>query len=146
MYFRRASLADADAILSLWKAAEATEGVTDTVGDIRHISARDHVVFILAIVDENIVGSLIAAFDGWRGNMYRLATHPAYRRRGIARSLVREAEKVFDEWGVKRTTALVEKEHSWAVHFWQAAGYMLDERVSRYVRNGSQLTGGIARR
>lgn len=135
MYLRRAIPADADAVLTLWKAAGATEGVTDTVGDIRHISARDHVVFILAIVDETIVGSLIAAFDGWRGNMYRLATHSDYRRRGIARSLVREAEKVFDEWGVKRTTALVEKDHSWAIHFWQGAGYVLDERMSRYVRN-----------
>ena len=135
MYFRRASPADADAVLTLWKAADATESVTDTVGDIRLISTRDHVVFMLAIVDENIVGSLIAAFDGWRGNMYRLATHSDYRRRGIARSLVREAEKVFDEWGVKRTTALVEKDHSWAIHFWQGAGYVLDERMSRYVRN-----------
>jgi ribosomal protein S18 acetylase RimI-like enzyme len=146
VYFRRANPADADAVLALWKAAEATESITDTASDIRRISAREHVAFILAIVDENVVGSVIAAFDGWRGNMYRLATHPDYRRKGIARSLVSQAEEVFDEWGVKRTTALVEKDHPWAVHFWKDVGYVLDERVSRYVRNASQPTGGITSR
>jgi ribosomal protein S18 acetylase RimI-like enzyme len=146
MYLRRANPADADAVLTLWKAAEATESITDTTSDIRRISAKEHVAFILAIVDESVVGSVIAAFDGWRGNMYRLATHPDYRRKGIARLLVNEAEKVFDEWGVKRTTALVEKDHPWAVHFWKDVGYVLDERVSRYVRNASQPRGGITNR
>jgi len=49
-----------------------------------------------------------------------------------------EAETVLDRWGVKRTTALVEKDHPWAVHFWQAVGYVLDERVCRYVANRPQ--------
>ncbi len=143
MHFRRATSADSDAVLKLWKAAEATEGVTDTRDDVRRISGAEHVAFILAIVDDSVVGSIIAAFDGWRGNMYRLATHPAYRRRGIARGLIAEAERVFEQWGVKRISALVEKDRPWAVEFWQAVGYDLDERVSRYVRNipTSGLTG-----
>ena len=131
MHIRRANPADADAVLNLWKAAGATESVTDTAADIRRISTREYVIFILAIENENVVGSLIAAFDGWRGNMYRLATHPDYRRKGIARSMVREAEKVFDEWGVKRTAAIVEKDHPWAVHFWQDVGYVLDVHVDQ---------------
>jgi ribosomal protein S18 acetylase RimI-like enzyme len=128
-------LADADAALDLWKVAAATEGVTDTVDDVRRISATDHVAFILAIVDNSIVGSIIAAFDGWRGNMYRLVTHPDYRRRGIARALIVEAERTFDQWGVKRITALVEKDRPWAIQCWQTVGYELDGRVLRYVRN-----------
>ena len=144
MRFRRATSADSDAVLKLWKAAEATEGVTDTRDDVRRISGAEHVAFILAIVDDSVVGSIIAAFDGWRGNMYRLATHPDYRRRGIARGLIAEAERVFEQWGVKRISALVEKDRPWAVEFWQAVGYELDERVSRYVRNVP--TGGLTSR
>jgi ribosomal protein S18 acetylase RimI-like enzyme len=144
VFLRRATLADADAVLALWKAAETTESVTDTSDDVRRISALEHVAFILAIIDDSIVGSVIAAFDGWRGNMYRLATHPDYRRRGIATALVTEAEKVFEQWGVRRISALVEMDHPWAVQFWLAVDYELDARMARYVRTGSR--DGISQR
>jgi len=122
VYLRGANSTDTDAALNLWRIAEATESVTDTADDIRRMSARESVAFILAIVDDTVVGSIIATFDGWPGNMYRLATHPDYRRKGIARAVVGESEKVFTGWGVRRITALVEKDHPWAVQFWQSAG------------------------
>jgi len=77
----------------------------------------------------------IGTFDGWRGNLYRLAVHPHFRRRGIARVLVVEVEKRLLQRGAKRVTALVAKDHSWATDFWQAVGYGLDSRIVRHVRS-----------
>jgi ribosomal protein S18 acetylase RimI-like enzyme len=82
-----------------------------------------------------VVGSIIGTFDGWRGNIYRLAVDPHYRRHGIARALVKEVEKWLQDQGVKRITALVEKDHSWAVRFWEAVGYGVDQRIARHVRS-----------
>jgi len=48
---------------------------------------------------------------------------------------VAAVEELFAEWGVRRVTALVEKDHPWAVAFWTAVGYTDDVRMSRYVRN-----------
>ena len=81
-----------------------------------------------------IIGSIIGTFDGWRGNIYRMAVHPDYRRRGIARALVAEVEKRLTQQGAKRITALVEKDCNWAKAFWQAVGYNLDSRIVRHVR------------
>ena len=86
-------------------------------------------------VEGQIVGSIIGTFDGWRGNIYRMAVRPNYRRRGIARALVAEVEKRLVRQGAKRITALVEKDHPWATSFWQAVGYGQDSRIVRHVRN-----------
>ena len=46
-----------------------------------------------------------------------------------------EVETRLTRQGARRITALVEKEHSWAMAFWEAVGYWLDERMVRRVRN-----------
>jgi len=75
--------------------------------------------------------------EGWRGNIYRLAVLPAYRRQGIARALVGEAERRLSRMGARRVSALVESDHKWATDFWDslgASGYRHDERMRRYVK------------
>lgn len=134
-FIRKCVPTDAEAVLTLWRLAEATVSVTDSVEDIRKATAANSTHFLVAETGGQIVGSIIGAFDGWRGNIYRLVVHPQYRRRGLARMLVSEVEKRFAQQGVKRITALVEKDHPWAMAFWQAVGYQLDQRMVRFVLN-----------
>jgi ribosomal protein S18 acetylase RimI-like enzyme len=115
--------------------AEATPSVTDTADDLRRAITDSPAHVLVADADGQIVGSIIGTFDGWRGNIYRLVVHPGCRRRGIARKLVTEVEKRLSSQGTKRITALVEKDHPWAVSFWEAVGYGVDHRIERQVRN-----------
>jgi ribosomal protein S18 acetylase RimI-like enzyme len=125
---------DIEAVLGLWRQAEATPGVTDSADDLRRAVAESPAHVLVAEVEGRLVGSIIGTFDGWRGNIYRLAVHPDYRRRGVARALVAEVEKRLAQQGAKRITALVEKDHPKAMWFWEAVGYRIDERIVRRVR------------
>lgn len=89
----------------------------------------------MAESDGEIVGTLIAGWDGWRGNMYRLAVDEGHRRRGIGIALTRAGEEYLRDRGARRATALVAFEDDAAGSFWESAGYPRDLEIGRRVRN-----------
>ena len=134
---RPARSGEAPQILALWQQAEATPSPTDTRDEVMKLLGEASAVLLVAEADGRLVGTVIGGWDGWRGNIYRLAVLPAYRRRGIARALVGEAERRLSRMGARRISALVESDHPWATDFWDslgASGYRHDERMRRYVK------------
>ena len=69
--------------------------------------AHDPEALLLAEEDSLIVGSVIAAWDGWRGTIYRLAVAPSHRRGGLGRSLLRAAEERLRDLSAARLQAIV---------------------------------------
>jgi ribosomal protein S18 acetylase RimI-like enzyme len=134
LLLRACRLEDMEMVLELWQQANATPSVTDTADDLRRAVALSVAHVLVAEARGRLIGSIIGTFDGWRGNIYRLAVHPDYRRQGVARALMAEIEKKLAEQGAKRITALVEKDHLGAMSFWEAVGYWVDERIVRRVR------------
>lgn len=121
------------ALLDLWHHADASPSPTDTPEQVDQV-IRDSAAAVLVAVDNDLlVGSIIGGWDGWRGNLYRLAVLPSYRRRGVARALVAAAEERLAARGALRVSALVEHDHPWAVGFWDSI-YEPDPRMIRYVK------------
>jgi GNAT superfamily N-acetyltransferase len=94
-------------VLKLWGEAEAAPSTTDDPDGLNRLLATAPSSLLIAEHQAQIVGTLIATFDGWRGNLYRLAVQPAHRRRGVARSLVIEGEHRLRSAGARRITALI---------------------------------------
>ena len=121
------------ALLDLWHHADASPSPTDTPEQIDQVIQDPAASVLVAVDNDLLVGSIIGGWDGWRGNLYRLAVLPSYRRRGIARALVAAAEERLAAHGALRVSALVEHDHPWAVGFWDSL-YEPDPRMIRYVK------------
>ncbi len=132
--FRAATLDDVDEIVALWVAADAPPTITDGPDDVRRLLARDDQALILAMKDDVMVGTLIAGWDGWRGNMYRLAVHPDHRRDGVATQLVAEGLRRLEELGCRRVSALVLREEDHAMGFWKTS-FSEQPDIARFSRN-----------
>ena len=79
-------------------------------------------------------GTIIAGWDGWRANFYRLAVLPSPAAAASPSTWSTEAERRLAAKGARRLSAIVMSEHDPAVALWLAAGYTHDTRVGRYVR------------
>src|SRR5262249_42643333 len=123
-------------VLALWAADRSGHAsLADSPEAVERLLEDRAGALLVAELDGRIVGALIAASDGWRGNMYRLTVDPAARRRGIARCLVREGEPRRRQLGIVRTPALVAHDAAIARAFGAAAGYPDAREIGRFVRN-----------
>lgn len=138
---RHASNEDVERVLALWGAAGSTETVTDTRQGVLGLLDSDPEALLIAESDSGkVVGSLIAAWDGWRGSFYRLAVHPYRRREGLATALLREGERRLLARGAMRFTAIVTDDDPDSMGFWMATGYEQQESRARFVRNVAAAT------
>jgi ribosomal protein S18 acetylase RimI-like enzyme len=129
---------DSEAILEIWRDAQATPSRTDSFEDLVNLIRSHPESFLVARERGRLVGTIIAGWDGWRGHIYRLAVLPAHRRRGIGTSLMAAAEKSLKMKGARRISILVEREDDQAVEFWQSLnpdGLELDARMIRFIKN-----------
>jgi ribosomal protein S18 acetylase RimI-like enzyme len=132
---RSATPADLPRVLELWKRAGVPPGVSDTQAGLSGLLATDADALLVAEAFGTIVGSLIAAWDGWRGSFYRLAVEPGRRREGIGTALLRAGERRLSDRGALRLTAIVAEDDALAGAFWVSAGYEQQPNRVRFLRH-----------
>ncbi|CQR65277.1 GNAT family N-acetyltransferase [Streptomyces leeuwenhoekii] len=132
---RAAGPDDLDGVLAFWKTAAEGTSISDDRDGVERLVARDPDALILAERDGELVGTVIAGFDGWRCHLYRLAVRPDQRRQGIASALLAAAEERFVRLGGRRGDAMVLVRNERGQRAWRAAGYAPEERWRRWVKH-----------
>lgn len=134
-FIRPARSDDIPAVLALWKAARSHPSGTDDAASLTRLIRHDPGALLVADDDGAIAGSVIAAWDGWRGSVYRLAVGSAHRRRGLASALVAEAEKRLRSVGAVRLQATVVADDLVAMGFWSAGSWQHAAAQTRFTQS-----------
>ena len=125
---------DIAAVLALWRDAAAPT-MTDDPDALGALLTRDPGALLVAESSGRIVGTVIAAWDGWRGSVYRIAVAPAFRRDGLGRRLLNEAEERLRRVGARRMHAIVVGTDARALGFWQASDWEHQSTQLRFTRD-----------
>lgn len=135
MLIRDFTHADAEQAIDLWKLCDLTRPWNDPLLDIeRNLAAQPGLSLVaettIGVSSQHapaVVGTVMLGYDGHRGWMYYLASHPEMRGRGIARALVTEAERRLEALGCPKAQLMVRGTNTQAVGFYQALGYEVND-------------------
>jgi N-acetylglutamate synthase len=116
---------DYERVLNLWKEIEIgmNVGKSDTPEEIQKKIQRDPDLFLIAENENQIIGTIIGAFDGRRGFIYHLAVHKNFRRQNIATQLLNEVEKRLQAKGCIKCLLFVFADNENAIEFYKNKGW-----------------------
>ena len=125
-------------VLDVRKMAHPNSDTLDSLDRLTQLAQAHSDLFLVAENNDRIVGAVIGGWDGWEGQIHRLAVLPECKRQGIGRALVQEVERLLLVKGARRISLLVNQRHREALGFWDSLediGYERDARMLRYMKN-----------
>ncbi|MCB1739959.1 MAG: GNAT family acetyltransferase [Gammaproteobacteria bacterium] len=122
---------DNDALVALWAEVFADDPPWNAPRLIipRKLGVQPELLLV-ALVGEELVGALIAGFDGMRGWLHHLAVDPRWRGQGIGRALVERALNGLRRHGCDKLNLQVRADNHGVVAFYQSLGFEVEPRIS----------------
>jgi ribosomal protein S18 acetylase RimI-like enzyme len=130
MQIRTFHAADESAVVALWDECRLTRPWNDPHKDIARKLAVQSELFLVGVVDEAVIASVMAGYEGHRGWMNYLAVTPRFRGRGYGRALVDHVERLLLERGCPKVNLQVRASNPDALAFYRRLGYVQDESIS----------------
>ena len=129
MHIRPFLEGDQPGVVSLWEQCGLTRPWNDPINDIyRKLKVQPH-MFLVGTIDGEIVGSIMAGYDGHRGWINYLAVAPQRRHCGYGRLLMQAAEELLREIGCPKINVQIRTDNKDAIEFYRRLGYGLDDVV-----------------
>ena len=116
-------------VISLWERCGLTRSWNDPVQDIcRKLKVQPH-MFLVGVIDCEIVGSIMIGYDGHRGWINYLAVAPQLQHSGYGRLLMQRAEDLLRDIGCPKINVQIRTENKEAIEFYRRLGYKLDNVI-----------------
>ncbi len=122
--------ADRTAVIELWYRAGLVRPWNNPDADIDRKLKVDPELFLVALLNEKLVATVMGGYDGHRGWINYLATDPEHRNLGIARQLVQHLEAELLKRGCPKINLQIRTENQEVRAFYEHLGYSVDAAIS----------------
>lgn len=130
MIIRSYQSEDESAVVALWERCGLTRPWNNPHKDIlRKLQVRPD-LFLVGVLDKEIVATAMAGYDGHRGWIYYLGVAPEHRHKGYGRALMEQAERLLREENCAKINLHVRTANEQALGFYRRLGYALDDVLS----------------
>lgn len=118
---------DDQAVVDLWQESlKGLAGIIDDRIDIKERLSTPSQFFFVASVGGHVVGTALAGICDNCAHLDHVAVKPDYRRKGVGRALIEEAESRLLESGCDSLNIEVDAANETALSFLRTLGYKLE--------------------
>ena len=93
------------------------------------LAMNDDLLFV-AVDQGEVIGSIMAGYDGHRGWLYSVAVRQHAKRRGIGTALVETAETALRKLGCPKINLQVRSTNMAVIDFYKELGFAVEDHIS----------------
>ncbi|MFW5872416.1 MAG: GNAT family acetyltransferase [bacterium] len=110
-------------VISLWEQCSLLTVSNNPKLDIERKCEEDIDLFFVGEVENEVIATCMAGFDGHRGWIYYLAVHPGYQGNGFGREIVKHAEDSLKNRGCPKIDLMVRDTNRNVIEFYKKIGF-----------------------
>lgn len=125
---------DYDEVVALWNQIDGfyIRSIDDSKEGIARFLKRNPNTSVVALIDNNIVGSILCGHDGRYGSLYHVCVHKKYRMQGIGREMVSFALEALKREFISTISLIAFSDNKVGNAFWSELGWDMKANVNRY--------------
>ena len=114
---------DEDALVALWKMCELTVPWNNPHKDIARKLQVQPELFLVGILDSNLIATVMGGYDGHRGWINFLAVHPDFRENGYGQKIMNSVETEIRKMGCPKINLQIRRGNDKITFFYQKLGF-----------------------
>ena len=130
MHIRPYQDSDQEAVIQLWIDCGLVAPQNNPIRDIERKRAVSPEWFLIGLENDKIVASCMVGYEGHRGWINYLAVSPGQQKKGFAKELMTEAERLLREAGCPKINLQIRSTNSEVIAFYHGIGFTIDPVVS----------------
>ena len=106
----------------------------DSLENIKRQLKRENTLYLVAELNGEIIGSVLATHDSRKGWINRLSVLPSFQGKRVAKKLVEEAERWLYENDIEIVACLIEDWNVRSMKFFEKMGYIKHEDIFYFTK------------
>jgi len=120
---REYSPVDYNAVRDLWLSSGLVLSLSDMEEELHRVLPLHPELFLIAEMNNHLVGTVLGTFDGRRGYVHHLAVLPEFQIKGIGTALMNELESRYKKMNVVKIHLFIETFNAGVEAYYEKHGW-----------------------
>ena len=121
---------DEEALVHLWNMCKLTVPWNNPYKDIARKLKVQAELFLVGYLEDKLIASVMAGYDGHRGWIYYFAVHPDFQSRCYGKQLMNNVENKLRELGCPKINLQIREGNDKVFSYYQKLGFVEEKRIN----------------